>query len=106
MNSCGKNMKLSVRPTEGTPTRNANIMKTTTHSISIHPSGFGLLNPRRVPVVCAARPGQVDLNQPRQPKRTMKTQINKILTLKLALTALALNLSVLQSARAQNWVND
>jgi hypothetical protein len=36
-------MKLSVCPTEGTPTRNANIMKTTTHAISTHPSGFGLL---------------------------------------------------------------
>ena len=35
----------------------------------------------------------------------MKTQINKILTLMLALTALALNLSVIQSARAYSFVN-
>ena len=36
----------------------------------------------------------------------MKTQTNKILPFTLALTVLALYLSVLQSARAQNWVND
>lgn len=36
----------------------------------------------------------------------MKTQTNRIPSLRLALTALALSLSALQSARAQNWVND
>jgi hypothetical protein len=43
VNPCCYNMKLSARQTEGTRTRNANTMKTTTHAISTRLSGFGLL---------------------------------------------------------------